>query len=294
MPRFTDEWVVDRTLFEFVNGGSCACCGFFNHLFLPNGIEGMITAMSDLETDAAQQEVKALKTCPWPPEMRTQVWADRLRLRQKLKSNRKDYSDFWKRHGDEFTTWMTNTMTPKQLKKMLQVPRTEITDSLRTKYNIHSAFGIVLCAVTEQVANYKATGYETDGIGTDEVKFENALTFDKRGGFTLNILNKDKTVHEETLQILLNRIKSLGHGKLLDRGVSTRLEDEEGGADEPNINADNENAAKPSFRSDRRIVRLLIARYWADALRDKYLKYKQEQDEMKKAEETSTAEESES
>jgi hypothetical protein len=25
--RFTDAWVVDRTLFEHINQGSCSCCG---------------------------------------------------------------------------------------------------------------------------------------------------------------------------------------------------------------------------------------------------------------------------
>jgi len=289
MPRFTDEWVVDRTLFEFVNGGSCACCGF-NHLFMPNGVAGMIHSISDLETDAAETEVYALQNSPWPPEMREQVWADRVRLRLKLKQSMSDYSDFWKQHGDDFVEWIKTTLTPKQLKKLLQVPRAEITDSLRSNYNIHSAFGIVLCAVTEQVANFSATSYEMDGIGSNEVEFEDELIFDKRGGFTLKILNQDKTVNEETLQVLLNRIQSLGNGKLLDRGVSTRIlrdddEDDDSGADEPDVVQESEKAAKPSFRSDRRIVRLLVARYWADALKKKYLKYNQDEKQVEGLEE---------
>lgn len=239
----------------------------------------MINSISDMETDAANKEIQALENSPWPPEMRELVWADRVRLRHKLKKSMKEYHEFYEKHGEEFQEWIKNTLPPKQLKKILQVPRAEITDSLRTKYNIHSAFGIVLCAVTEQVANFSATQYNVDGIASEEVSFEEALIFDRRGGFTLKILNKDKSVNEETLQVLLNRIQSLAGGKLLDRKVSTRVVpevDNEGSADEPDASMQEENAAKPSFRSDRRIVRLLIARYWADALRAKYLKYKQE------------------
>ena len=59
MPRFLDNWVVDRTMFEYVSGGTCACCGF-PHLY-PNGVTGLINSISDLETDAAQAEVSALQ-----------------------------------------------------------------------------------------------------------------------------------------------------------------------------------------------------------------------------------------
>ena len=91
MPRFSDQWVVDRTLFEFATGGSCACCGF-SHLFLPNGLKGLIDEVSDLETDAANNEFEAAQKSPWPPTMRDQVWADRVRLRHERERSRVDGS----------------------------------------------------------------------------------------------------------------------------------------------------------------------------------------------------------
>lgn len=290
MPRFTDEWVIDRTLFEYASGGSCACCGFNHALFMPNGVEGLIQSISDMDTDAAQLEISALDKSPWPLELRQQVWADRVRLRMKLKQNINQYTEFWSQHGDEFTEWMTSTLTPKQIKKLLQLPKREVTSALAETYNIHTAFASVLCAVTEQVANYSHTKYATDGIGQEEVDFEQALIFDRRGGFTLsNILSDDKqSVHPETLQILLNRIQSLGSGKLLNRKVSSSKQlqqqdeedddEEEGNADDAREQDGDSIAAKPGFSSDRRIVRLLIARQWADTLQTKYLKYKQQQE----------------
>ena len=93
MPRFTDKWVLDKCMFDYVQGGSCACCGF-PHLFAPGGLEGMINAMSDLETDSKTHEINAAKISPWPEDMRDQIWGDRLLLRFKMKKEMKDYRGF--------------------------------------------------------------------------------------------------------------------------------------------------------------------------------------------------------
>ena len=54
MGRFSDDWVVDRSMFEYVNGGSCTCCGM-SHMGM-NMMEFM-QACSDLETDDGKKEV---------------------------------------------------------------------------------------------------------------------------------------------------------------------------------------------------------------------------------------------
>lgn len=268
MPKFSDNWVVDRTMFEFVNGGSCACCSFPN--LYPDGVAGMINAISDLETDAAQAEIKAAERSPWPPDMREQVWSDRVRLRHKLKKEMRAYQSFWEDEGEQFQDWIRNDLQPKQLRKMLQIPRSEVTERLKGKYNIHSAFGTVLCAVIEQVAHFKDTKYPVDARGDTEVAFEQNLVFDRRGGFTMRISDKDGNYKENVLQIWFDRMKSLGGPKLLGRAKKTSDtdDDEEGGADD--AAQDDDGGAGPSFRSDRRIIRLLIARYWADSLMQKY------------------------
>ncbi len=68
MPRFKDEWVVNKALFEYTTGGSCACCSF--PFFDPNGLKGLVSSVSDLETDAAEQEYQLAQRSPWPDEMR--------------------------------------------------------------------------------------------------------------------------------------------------------------------------------------------------------------------------------
>ncbi|EEC43190.1 predicted protein [Phaeodactylum tricornutum CCAP 1055/1] len=264
MPRFSDEWVIDRVLFDYVSGGSCACCGFAH--FLPNGTVDLINAMSDLDTDQANAEKAALVHHPWPTDLRDQVWADRVRLRQKLKREMKAYREFWDEHADAFRSWCRT----QKLKRMLQLPRSEIMETLRQKYNIHSAYGVVLCATLEQVAHFSLTGYPTDGRGDAESTFEDSLIFNRRGGLTL----KDFSSHDEHLcpdviRVLCDRIGSLGGPKLLERApASTEKRD---GDDEDDADAISNVGSKISFQSDRRIVRLIVARYWADLLQARFL-----------------------
>ena len=292
MPRFGDRWVVDRTLFEYVNGGSCACCGF-NH-FLPGGTKDMILAMSDLETDAANAEVSALQASPWPPNMRDQVWGDRLKLRHLMKKEMTKYATFWKDHAVALEEWCRR-QPPLALKKIFQMPRTEITERVKMEYGIHSAFAVVLCTVVEQVANFPATQLPVDGRGTEEVAFESALVFDRRGGFTLNIQQKQtledgttrKVIKEDVLQIWLARMRSLGGPKLLERAKKVVHDDssddeaEKGGDADEGLKTnpdDDDPSAGPSFRADRRIIRLLIARYWADQMMKKFLADQEQQE----------------
>ena len=88
MPRYSDDWVISKSLFEYTTGGSCQCCAF-PAIFDPNGLKGLISSVSDLETDAANEEFNAAQQSPWPPEMRDSVWADRVRVRHKLKKEMK-------------------------------------------------------------------------------------------------------------------------------------------------------------------------------------------------------------
>jgi len=252
--KFKDEWVVDRTMFEFVNGGSCACCGM-SQLFLPDGLKGVINSISDIETDAASAELAAAEKSPWPPELREEVWVNRFRLRFEMKKGMKRYKEFFQLNSkDDLLKWCQEV----NLSQVFQLPRSEIIEVARTKYGIHGGFEVVLCSVIEQVANFDKTKYETDGRGNEEVAFEKLLKFHKQAGFIF-----DHQSHE----VFVNTMLRLGGPKLLDRGPSSSQK-EEGGADDPFEDVHMNQG--PSFRSDRRIIRLLIARYWADQIIAKY------------------------
>lgn len=334
MPRFTDNWVVDRTMFDYVNGGSCACCGF-SHLFNPGGLKGLIDSMSDLETDSAARELNAARTSPWPPDMRDQIWSDRLLLRYRMKKDMGGYKRFFeevaaataeakdggndattngdaggddsdssdegkgtddmKRAMDVLVEFCRTDLGPKELRRIFQLPRSEVGEILKSKYKMCSAYAVVICAVVEQVANLKVTGYGIDarsgsggtrngveGLEHAEEEFERVMNYDKRGpGFCLPISKKDETtndfvVNDEAVSTFVKRMVSLGGPTLLAREAkvarSLDEDDDEGdadGADEAENEVD-ESPSVPSFRSDRRVVRLLIARHWADKIIDSY------------------------
>lgn len=297
MPRFRDEWVIDRVLFDYVSGGACSCCGLQH--FLPNGTSDLIAAISDLDTDQQRAEIASLAFHPWPANLRDQVWADRVRLRQKLKLDKKNFQSLWrnKERRQQFIEWCWKPETYQNYRRWFQLSRKEISDTVQEKYNIHSAFGVVLCAVVEQVAAFRLTEYPPDGRGSDEVEFERELTYDRRGGFTLPLLQEDgnainPTVLNVWLRHMENTVGSPGTQLLLRKEPaptaipkSRRKNDSDGGSDEedgddnddrggdnddPDGPGQKETAATTSFASDRRIVRLLIARTWAELLQSKF------------------------
>ena len=300
MPRFDDKWVVDRTLFEFATGGSCACCGL-SPLFLPHGLQGLIDEVSDLETDAANNEFEAAQKSPWPPTMRDQVWADRVRLRHLMKKEMGQYATFMAEVGgaEGLKQFLLEEIGPSKLRRILQMPRTEVPERVRSQYGIHSALGIVICAVVEQVANFEMTKYPADGRSEAELAFESMLKYDRRGGFVLPIAKKNEetrtidTINADALDALVATVESLGGPKLLHRAPKKTKpiekngdegddsDDDEGGADDAD-EAPVSGQTGPSFRSDRRIVRLLIARYWADQIIQKYSALKSERDAEEK------------
>ena len=127
--------------------------------------------------------------------------------------------------------------------------------------------------VLSSVAHFEVTQYPVDGRGNAEIGFESILAFDRRGGFTI----KDDSA--ETRKKWLLRHKTLGGPKLLERNETTTLVDdsdgeEDGDADDASAENEDSNPASdvPSFRSDRRIVRWLIARCFADTIQQAYRK----------------------
>ena len=177
--------------------------------------------------------------------------------------------------------WCLNEVGAQSLRRIFQMPRSEVTGILSNNYGICPAYGTVMCAVTEQVANFGVTKYETDARGEIEIAFEKDLVFSRRGGFMLQIAkpsaNKpgELEIDEVVLKMFVAVIKGLGGPKLLNRGPSTSKNKQDQAKDEEKEDVktgvdEEENVANPSFRSDRRIVRLVVARYWADQLINKY------------------------
>ncbi|KAL3787635.1 hypothetical protein HJC23_011783 [Cyclotella cryptica] len=305
MPRFTDNWVLEKIMFIYLEGGSaCFCCTPVpTSLFSPekDPVESMIRSMSDLHPDEVECEIRALATSPWDEEMKDQVWGDRGMLRFRMKREMGGYRRFLEgvavesREEDGETMHLEvpavsvlsdfckNHISPSELYELFQVSREDLVDVLKTKYKICSFYTVVFCTVAEQLENFDVTGcgddapscsddgnnHDTDNRDNSELGFEKDLKFDNTGrGFCIDVVNNlaksvdgndnQCTINDPVLLRFLQRMVSLSGPTLLARASSA------GGC----------RGSSHNFRSDRRVIRLIIARLWADRLIDKYTEFK--------------------
>ncbi|GMF66022.1 unnamed protein product [Phytophthora lilii] len=83
MRKYEDTWVVDRTMFEYVN--QCEVDG----------------ALIFAETDDEKKE----QFSPWPMFIHEEILTERARLRMAMKADMNKYKDFVEEHLKGFTAW---------------------------------------------------------------------------------------------------------------------------------------------------------------------------------------------
>lgn len=285
MPRFSDTWVLDKTMFIYLQGGTaCICCAPQPlSLFAPekDPVETMIRSLSDLNAGEVEREICALKTSPWDEEMRDQVWGDRGLLRYRMKKEMRGYKQFFENIAESTNAddnviavlhkFCKNHVQPSELHHLFQLTRDDLEEVLKTKYKICSFFTIVFSAVAEQLEKFELTGYGVDApscsdeCNNSELCFEQDFKFDKNGrGFCIDIADVCKNtsgdtqfkINDAVLLRFLQRMASLSGPNLLSCASSS----------EPSRSA-------PCFRSDRRLMRLIVARLWADRIIEKYTEF---------------------
>jgi len=294
MYRFLDSWVVERTLFEFVNQGGCACCGMTHGGMRAQDFMALCT---DFETDDGRKETKS----PWPDVMRDEIWSERVRFRRELKERLPAYRARFpveagaRRRaessesepepdpdpdpeskpkpptaaggagaGASFWGWF-RTLDAAAKRQCFQMPREELHVLVNTTFAFKPSYQVVLCAVIEQLAHYDDTGYADDGATEAEVTFEECLQFE-RGAF---VVLPEYYTTDDGQDMLFARFKELGGASLLPKRAADRIAaaNDHKAAVEAAAAADDADVApdgSQSFRGDRRLVRLLIARYFAD------------------------------
>ena len=283
MPRFTDSWVVNNTMFIYLQEGvACICCApqSFN-LFSPEKepIEAMIRSLDDFTDDEKEAEIRAMKTSPWDEDMTRQIWGDRGLLRWRMKKEIGRYRSFFEgivrdsncasAHQisvvEKLHHFCVNSMTAQELNNLFQLSREELLDILKTKYKICSFYSVVFSTVVEQLEHFELTEIGADASkhhdNISESDFEKDLKFSKRNcRFCMDIVDMDKgdecRINDVLLRRFLNRMVNLADPTLLL--CSSPSEENYSGS------------KNPTFRSDRRVIRLIIARCWADKLMNRY------------------------
>ncbi|KAL7504351.1 hypothetical protein ACHAXN_002027 [Cyclotella atomus] len=286
MPRYTDSWVLNNTIFIYLQGGgACICCAPQPLLFSPEKepVDAIIRSIDDLNQLEQEREVQAVKISPWDETMREQVWGDRGLLRWRMRKEMSSYQQFLvelcgqgadvesvveKGAIAKLRDFCINHMTADELHDLFTLSRQELEDILKSRYKICSFYTIVFSTVAEQLENFHLTGIGLDAPENQdnitEVQFERELRFDRRRGFCIDAVNKsgdEYVIHESVLMNFLQRMVSLAGPTLLQCSISSTSDEKCSSSNDP------------SFRSDRRVIRLIIARYWADKLIQRYRKF---------------------
>ncbi|CAK9067610.1 Histone-lysine N-methyltransferase setd3, partial [Durusdinium trenchii] len=278
--RFLDSWVVDRVMFEYVNQGGCNCCGFTHGGM---DMQDFMAMCSDVETDDGKKEVRSI----WPPAMINEVWQDRVKFRRLLKDTMPKYRELNEKFGPDFVQWWLG-LTPKERRRCFMMPKQEVNVQFNTTFDFKTAYQVVLCSVLEQVAQFEATGYVADGATECEIYLEEHLKLE-RGAWTVspeyyetdegcdnflgmclqlggdhllpkrpNELRKEAARAKAAVE---DDVDDLGAGAADQKNVDDEEEEEGEGAD---TDAPQAGKGTQSFQSDRRLVRMIMFRYFAD------------------------------
>ncbi|EEY63519.1 uncharacterized protein PITG_15869 [Phytophthora infestans T30-4] len=251
MRKYEDTWVVDRTMFEYVNQGGCSCCGVTHTIM---NLAEFASKCSDWETDDENKE----QFSPWPTFIHEEILTERARLRVAMKADMNKYKDFVDTHMKGFMDWWSRLG---ENAKARQVRTTyDFALYFRVQTKVKGSYEILLCAILEQIRHFQETGY-TDGRVAAELFFEKNLH--QRESF---VLDSQYIANEAGDKNFFEMLKILGGPKLLPvRTARNPNENTEAEAEQ----AKSENNVQ-SFRSDRRLVRLVLFRIFADMAIRKY------------------------
>ena len=231
---------------------------------------------SDVETDDGEKE----KLSPWPKFMVEEVWADRVKFRRILKEGIPRYRSLNEEHLPELMKWWMNLDT-RTRKRCFMMPKEELLMQFDNTFDFKTAYRVVLCSVVEQVQNFEATGYRADGATDGEIVLEGVL-LKKKGAWTVD---RDYYETKEGCEFFFAMMRQLGGDHLMPkRPQELREESEQAKAMAENQGSDDDadtneqSQTTQTFRGDRRLVRLLIFRYFADQAWRKFQRYRQEKE----------------
>ena len=134
-------------------------------------------------------------------------------------------------------------------------------------------------AIEEQVQKFEMTGYKADGATEPEIALEKYMIF-KRGAWCMK---EDYYSTDEGCDMFFGMLMQLGGDHLMPKR-SYDLRDESEAAKKKAEDGGNENLG-PTFRSDRRLVRLVIFRYFANIAWRKFQRFQalKKQQKVKRA-----------
>lgn len=253
--RFSDAWVIEKVLFDFVmTQGGCICCGLV-HSALSSDAENIIDNCSDINT-VQGDEMKSKNY--FPTAIADSIWQDRMNMRLSLKQIKKqkyemiDVDNLCKK---------VKEIDEVKLKRLGIIPFEDIMDSFAQTFNFEYSYMSLLKSLCLQIANFKATKYNLDSASSFEKSFEEILTV-KRNAFIIPPEFCKLGAFKEFCKQLQSDHNLPGpESEMNDK--DTDLEECASMSDDENMDVPDSDQApvddeERSFKSDRRLLRLWI------------------------------------
>jgi hypothetical protein len=305
--QFTDDWAAEKVLFQYVNGGNCSCCG----VSISAKMGELYEQCSDLSENPTQLDEEE---SPWPTFLLSEVWEDKVKIRQRLKAESVRYAAFWREHRAAFCAfWRALPLSSKRA--LFALPQEQLHAMIAEESDFKEAYRVLMLTLCEQLRNFAATLYVGDGVSDSEVEFEAAL-FVKRGKTTFLMRDEYLSLREPHVRDddddddvsgngvggdkddvgagFLTRFAELCGPKLLQRRQRKDDDDDDdvgdekgaggggdggNGGDSKGVDEDAPVTKKKGglgaallFKSDRRLLRVMIYRFYAANVMRKFKK----------------------
>lgn len=270
--QFEDEWVENNTMFKLFTQSGCSCC----NMAVQVDIQSFVAECTDL-SDAAGQEDD--NKSPWPQYIREAVWADRVRFRKVLKARQKEFHQQGPDLMGKLTT-LWNGMSLAERTDLCSIPTSALHAHLKDGFGFSPVYRLVLLAVCEQVLQFEKTQYKPDAVTHAELSFEKALG-DASDSDMVTVSDAFLGRDGGDKEGFVARLGELLQGSILPRTSTIALNEEESSsgkskdksAEEVEVEEEKSApASRRSFRSDRRLVRLVVYIMFLDMLLERLQK----------------------
>lgn len=227
------------------------------------------------------------------------VWMDRIQVRLRLEKSQYIYSQLFSSffhdatlpntHEEDYRIhalyeWFQQYWTIEELETFFQISHFQVLQLLRDQYKLveKNYLDIFLPSILQQMENFHLTRYPLDSRGKEEIEFEQVLETtssyfflpvatcsmipqqDKEQDGNSSIIASSmvlqtKMIETTTILVFIKMMLRLERPILLEKGHDSiyiqRMD------------------PYPSFRYDRRMIRLIIVRHWADGIIERWKKH---------------------
>ena len=169
--RFTNEWLIDASLYAYFKGVPCCSPASVAPDKVSDGVTTCIGFCQDIPCLEILTEV--LHHAPWAEDIKEELWQDRVLFRRVLRRTRERLQRLEEEERDHLEVRVKE--------RAAQIMKEEHLQSVRLKVAQHfpSFYGAVLDNMLTQIASFSMTELAPDGVTDAELAWERVLSISK-------------------------------------------------------------------------------------------------------------------